>query len=98
MLPSFASMAIFCVLLRTLARFPWQMLWGRAASLIATRPRVERLPTGRRSTSLTFEQPKLNFLVPRPAESQWAFARCSRRRYYVKVLPADLFRSAGETC
>ena len=27
MLPSFASMVIFCVLLRTSARFLWQMLW-----------------------------------------------------------------------
>ena len=40
-------------------------------------PRVERLSTARRSMSMTFEQPKLNFQVPRPVESQWVFARCS---------------------
>ena len=49
MLPSFALMVIFCVLLRTSARFLWQMLWARASSLIATRPLVERSLTGRRS-------------------------------------------------
>src|SRR5262249_21680784 len=96
MLRFFGLMVIFCVLLRTLARFPWQMLWVRALSLIATRPRVERLPTGRRSTSMTFEQLKLNFLVPRPAESQWAFARYSPHRYSVKGLPLAPFISAGE--
>ena len=33
MLPSFASMVIFCVLLRTSVRFPWQMLWARGRVL-----------------------------------------------------------------
>ena len=33
------------------------------------RPLVERSSTGRRSMSMTFKQPKLNFPVPRPVES-----------------------------
>ena len=41
---------------------------GESRSLIATRHRLERWPTGRRSMSLTFKQPELNFRVPRPAE------------------------------
>ena len=68
----------------------------RAVSLIATRPRVERLSTGRRSMSMTFKQPKLNFRVPRPVESQWAFARCSRLHYSAKAWPSELFISADE--
>ena len=31
----------------------------------------------RRSMSMIFEPPKLNFRVPRPVESQWASAQCS---------------------
>ena len=41
----------------------------RAASLIATGHRNERLSTARRSMSTTFEQPKLNFRVPDPWNS-----------------------------
>ena len=52
-------------------------LVGDASSIVAKLPRVERLSTARRSMSMIFQQPKLNFRVPRPLESQWAFARCS---------------------
>ena len=68
-----------------LGRSPWQLLCARAVSLIAICHRVERLPTGRRSMSLTFKQPKLNSRVPRPVESQWAFARCSLRHCSAKA-------------
>src|SRR5215831_8700163 len=91
MLRFFGLMVIFCALLRTLARFPWQVLWACAASWIVARPLVEQSLTDRRSISTTFEPPTLNFQKLRPVESQWAFARCSTHRYSVKVLPSVLF-------
>src|SRR5215510_12212010 len=91
MLRFFGLMVIFCASLRTLARFPWQVLWACAASWIVARPLVEQSLTGRRSISTTFEPPTLNFQKLRLVESQWAFARCSTHRYSVKVLPSVLF-------
>ena len=67
-----------------------------AALSIVARPRVERLSTARRSMSMTFEQPKLNFQVPRQVELQLVFARCSRHHCYAKVWPSALFIFADE--
>src|SRR5262245_24008250 len=96
MLRSFALMVTSCVLLRTSAPFPRQVLWAWAASWIVARPLVEQSLTGRRSISTTFEPPTLNFRKLRLVESQWAFARCSTHRYSGKVLPSVLFIFADE--
>src|SRR5215831_5485192 len=72
-------------------------MWARvAASWIVARPLVKQSLTGRRSISTIFEPLTLNFRKLRPVESQWAFARCSTRRYSVKVLPSVLFIFADE--
>src|SRR5262245_40434572 len=96
MLQSFASMVISCVLLRTSARFPWQVLWAEAASWIVAHPLVEQSLIDRRYTSTIFELPTLNFRNPRPVESQWVSVQCSTHRYSAKALPSALFMFVDE--
>ena len=47
---------------------PMATALGEAGVIDRDTPRVERWSTGRRSMSMTFKQPELNFRVPRPVE------------------------------
>ena len=81
---------------RTLDRSPRQLLWARAASSIVARPSVEQSSTGRRSMSMTFKQPKLNFPAADSRNSNRHSHGARRHHYSAKVLPLVLFISADE--